>query len=154
MPFGGFGSQRISLKGRALKHLASREHSRAELRQKLLPHATEGDDVDAVLDGLSAQGHLSDERAAEALTHRRAPKLGTQRLVQELKTKGINTQELGELIQRLRDTEMQRAQAVWVKKFGDLNNSARHDRSSRAKQIRFMAARGFGADVIAKLLRD
>ena len=38
----------LSLKGRALRYLSQREHSRFELRRKLSKYAEEGDDVDAL----------------------------------------------------------------------------------------------------------
>ena len=40
----------LSLKGRALKYLAAREHSRLELTRKLAAHAESPEQIDAVLD--------------------------------------------------------------------------------------------------------
>ena len=42
----------LSLKGRALRFLSMREHSRLELGRKLAKYAEEGDDVEALLDFL------------------------------------------------------------------------------------------------------
>jgi regulatory protein len=47
---------KLSLKGRALKLLAQREHSRLELQSKLAAHVEEGDDLNAVLDELPKDG--------------------------------------------------------------------------------------------------
>ena len=52
----------LSLKGRALRLLSQREHSRAELATKLARHVQEGDDLEAVLD------RLVDQRAAGICT--------------------------------------------------------------------------------------
>ena len=52
----------LSLKGRALRFLSMREHSRMELRRKLQRHAQEGDDVEALLDSLEQANWLSQER--------------------------------------------------------------------------------------------
>ncbi len=41
-----------------MRYLARREHTRAELRAKLLPHVQEGDDVEAVLDELEKRNWL------------------------------------------------------------------------------------------------
>ena len=67
----------LSLKGRALRYLAAREHSRVELERKLAGHAQDEQELAAVLDDLTARGFLSDQRAAESLVHRRGAKLGT-----------------------------------------------------------------------------
>ncbi|MGL6203478.1 MAG: regulatory protein RecX, partial [Giesbergeria sp.] len=80
----------LSLKARALRSLARREYTRAELRRKLVPHEETDGQLDALLDVLQAQGLLSDERAAASLVHRRAARLGTQRLRQELQAKGLD----------------------------------------------------------------
>ena len=57
---------KLSLKGRALKYLAAREHSRLELQRKLAPHAESAEQVDAALNDLEARGFLSAERFAES----------------------------------------------------------------------------------------
>ena len=80
----------LSLRARALRSLARREHTRSELRCKLAPHEETEGQLDALLDALQAQGFLSDERAAASLVHRRAARLGTQRLRQELQAKGLD----------------------------------------------------------------
>ena len=61
-----------------------REHSRAELKAKLAVHATPSEDLDALLDELSAQGWLSDERAALSLVRSKAQQWGSRRLKQAL----------------------------------------------------------------------
>ena len=80
----------LSLKGRALRLLSQREHSRTELATKLARHVQEGDDLNAVLDDLQAKDFINANRVAESLVHRRAGRLGTQRLVQELRSKGLD----------------------------------------------------------------
>ena len=80
----------LSLKGRALRLLSQREHSRTELATKLARHVQEGDDLNAVLDDLQAKDFINANRVAESLVHRRAARLGTQRLVQELRSKGLD----------------------------------------------------------------
>ena len=58
------GFAKLSLKGRALRLLAQREHSRGELEAKLARHVQEGDDLAALLDELQAKDFLNAERAA------------------------------------------------------------------------------------------
>ena len=78
----------LSLKGRALRYLSQREHSRFELRRKLSKYAEEGDDVDALLDFLEKNNWLSQERFAESLVNRKASRYGDSRVMAELKNHG------------------------------------------------------------------
>jgi energy-coupling factor transporter ATP-binding protein EcfA2 len=77
-----------ALKGKALRLLARREHSRAELARKL---ASEGslEEIASVLDQLEQAGLLSDRRFAEALVFSRAARFGAARLRHDLKARGV-----------------------------------------------------------------
>ena len=143
------GFARLSLAGRALRYLAQREHSRAELQAKLAPHVQEGEDLAAVLDALQAKGFIDERRVAESLVHRRAPRLGTQRLLQELRSKGLSDALVRATGEQLRATELERAQAVWRQRFGQPPGTPQE----RARQMRFLASRGFGGDVVRRVLR-
>src|SRR3990170_7513821 len=77
------------LKARALRHLARREHSRAELERKLAQHAESPAALGQLLDALAAKRQLSDERYAEARAHQLSRKYGAARIRQDLKAKGI-----------------------------------------------------------------
>ena len=143
----------LSLKGRALRYLAAREHSRAELQTKLTRHAeAAGEDAQAVariLDELTAKGFISEARVAESVLHRRAGRLGNARVLQELRTKGLSEDVLRDAAERLRDTEVERARAVWARKFG----RAPADLAERARQMRFLAGRGFSGASVASVMR-
>ncbi|MEC4773165.1 recombination regulator RecX [Burkholderia cenocepacia] len=138
-----------SLKGRALGYLSRREYSRAELARKLAPHVDEGESIEPVLDALEQEGWLSDARFAESLVHRRASRVGVARIVSELKRHAVGDSLVEEVNAQLRETELTRAQAVWRKKFGALPQTP----AERAKQARFLAARGFSSATIVKLLK-
>ncbi|KAB0634144.1 recombinase RecX [Burkholderia stagnalis] len=138
-----------SLKGRALGYLSRREYSRAELARKLAPYAGEDESVEPVLDALEQDGWLSDARFAESLVHRRASRVGAARIVNELKRHAVGDALVEEVNAQLRETEWARAQAVWRKKFGALPQTP----AERAKQARFLAARGFSSATIVKLLK-
>ncbi len=138
-----------SLKGRALGYLSRREYSRLELSRKLEPHVEEGDDLAALLDWLEREGWLSDARFAQSLVHRRAGRYGASRVVGELKRHALDGNLLEALSDALRDSEAERARAVWQKKFGTLPATA----AERAKQVRFLAMRGFSHGIISRLLR-
>ena len=83
----GFGT--LSLKGRALRLLAQREHSRAELMRKLAPHAQAAADVDAVLDDLTLRGLLSDERYVDMRMRSRAARLFEELLTLPVAVPGL-----------------------------------------------------------------
>ena len=143
----------LSLRTRALQYLARREYSRAELRGKLLPHAgTDGDSgqpegLDALLDDLTSRGWLSDARAVTQLLHVRRSRFGIQRIARELRQKGIADELIGEALPALKETELDAARGVWQKKFGVLPQDDRE----KARQARFLQARGFSMDVIFKI---
>mgnify|MGYP000673923542 CR=1 FL=1 len=73
------GFTTLSLTGRALRLLSQREHSRAELQRKLGPHVQEGEDLNAVLDGLQAKGFISEERVAASVLRQRAARLAQRK---------------------------------------------------------------------------
>jgi len=137
-----------SLQARALRWLSQREHSRLELRGKLL-HATgehTAAEVDALLDELAARGHLSDERFVESRVHVRHDRFGNRRIEQELRRHGLAPD--AEMQQQLRASEPARALEVWRKKFG----RAAADAAGRARQARFLAARGFSPEVVHRIV--
>ena len=137
-----------SLKGRALKLLASREHSRAELERKLKSHEQEPGTLKRALDDLQARGFIDEQRVADSLVHRRAAKLGAGRIRQELQAKGLDAERVASAVAGLKATEAERACEVWRKKFGELPADA----AARAKQARFLAARGLSGEVIRRVL--
>jgi regulatory protein len=139
----------ISLRARALQYLARREHSRAELRAKLLPHIQGGDDVEAVLDKLEERNSLSDERAAAQIVHAKRSRFGAQRITHELRRKGIAEDLISAALPALKETELKATREVWQRKFG----FAPRDEKEKAKQVRFMQSRGFSMDTIFKVLR-
>jgi regulatory protein len=138
----------LSLKGRALRLLSGREHSRAELERKLGPHEEEPGQLRQVLDDLQAKGFISEQRVVESVLNRRAGKLGAARIRQELQAKGLDEVLVQEAVARLRPSELERARQVWRRKFDSLPADA----AERGRQSRFLAARGFGGEVIRRVL--
>ena len=142
-----------SVKGRALRYLSQREHTRAELERKLertvgdLPDA--GAQIAAALDDLAARGLVSEARAAASVLHSQGARYGVRRLKQTLQSKGVAPELLAQTLQQARATEFERAQAVWQRRFG----APPADAAERARQMRFLAARGFEGDVIRRLVR-
>ena len=141
----GFG---LSLKGRALRYLAGREHSRAELERKLKIHEETPGQLAQVLDELQAKDFISEARVVESVIHRRASRFGAARIKYELLNKGLGAEAVAEAVNRLKGSELERAQVIWRKKF----DGPAPDAAGRAKQMRFLAARGFGGDVIRRVV--
>lgn len=139
----------LSLKGRALRFLSMREHSRLELKRKLSKYAEEGDDVDALLDFLEKNNWLSQERFSESLIHRRAARYGNSRIVAELQSHGVAGEALQQLRCGLADSEVARASDVWQRKFGAVATDA----EGRGKQMRFLMQRGFSQKAVRAAMR-
>ena len=128
--------------------LGCREHSRAELQRKLGKYEEEPGQLVRVLDELHAKGFLSEQRVVDSVLHRRAQRLGAGRIRQELQAKGIDGELVAQALHQLRGTEVARAREVWKRKF----DAPPQDASERGRQSRFLAARGFGGDVIQRVL--
>lgn len=141
----------LSLKGRALRLLSGREQSRVELERKLGSHEEEPGQLSAVLDELEAKDFISPTRVIESVINRRQAKMGASRIKGELQRKGLDADKVAEAMDGLRATELERAREVWRKKF-DSKTDAGTGPADRAKQMRFLAARGFGADAIRRVV--
>ncbi len=162
-----------TLKAQALGMLARREHSAAELKRKLLAKAAardrlaplsesaavepeednttatasaRADEVDALLVWLASKDLLSEERFVEGRVHARAQRFGQRRIEVELAQHGLSlgAEQRGEL----KATELARAHAVWQRRFHAPADSP----AERAKQMRFLASRGFAAEVIRQVV--
>jgi regulatory protein len=144
----------LSVKGRALRYLAQREHSRAELERKLARHVQDTPEDPAVaqiaraLDELTARGLLSEARVAESVLAGAGQRFGARRLRQTMQAKGLEPALVAATLQQARGTELERAHDVWRRKFG----APAEDAAGRARQMRFLAARGFEGDVIRRVV--
>ena len=142
------GFPALSLKGRALRHLTAREHSRAELERKLQSFEEDPGELARVLDELQDRGFIDEQRVVDSVVHRRASRLGSSRIRHELQGTGLAPEAVINAVEQLRATEVDRAREVWRKKFGQLPTDA----AQRGKQMRFLASRGFGGDTIHKVV--
>ncbi len=145
----------ISLKGRALRLLAGREHSRIELERKLATYAESPEQLAQVLDELQAKDFISEARVVASVINRRQARLGASRIKRELQGKGIDADVVAAAMGDLKATELERAREVWRKKFDrktDAPPAADVSPAERAKQMRFLVARGFGAEVIRRVV--
>ena len=137
-----------SPKVRAVSLLAQREYSRQALVEKLTAEGQSPEELALALDQLQARGLVDDTRVAETLVNRRAGKLGGMRMRQELQAKGLSSEVVVDTMAGLKASELARAQAIWLKKFGQVANDA----ASRNRQARFLATRGFSSDVVRQVV--
>lgn len=157
-----------------MQWLAQREHSRAEMQRKLLPHARAmaaqaqaGGDAAApadaatppepsavmarvteVLDWLEAGNYLSQQRFTESRIHVRAARHGNLRIRQELAQHGITLDD--DAAEALKASEFSRAREVWARKF----TAPAPDAAGRARQARFLTSRGFSPETVRRVLRS
>ena len=141
---------KLSLKGRALRLLSQREHSRAELVRKLSSHEEVPGELAQALDDLQAKGFIDETRVLESVLNHRASKLGNGRIKQELQAKGLAPGAVAQAMLDLKESELARAQGVWQKKFG----MPAADANERAKHYRFLLTRGFSAEVVRKVVKQ
>jgi regulatory protein len=133
------------LRARALRLLARREHSRAELERKLGPHAGGAEVIAGVIEALVQKKQLSDARYAEERARSMSRKYGAARIRQDLKAKGVDAETIDRISS---DGELERARAILERKYR--NSPA--TREERAKRMRFLQGRGFSFDIIHSLL--
>ena len=137
-----------SLRARAMRFLARREHSREELRRKLLSHAAVGDDLEALLEDLARRGWLSDTRYAEQTIRSKARRYGPLKLAHALRGKGVDEENIAAAFRAAGAEGLSNLEAVWRSRFRE----APADDRQRARQVRFLQGRGFPLDEILRFL--
>ena len=130
--------------------LARREHSRAELARKLSGYSESSEEINKLLDELTARGFLSDERYVEGKVNSRKSRYGSRRIAKELLGKGVDEALVSQALVPLKEEEKQTAKLIWERKFGTFPK----DPKEKSKQIRFLLGRGFDFEVITFVLRE
>ncbi len=128
--------------------LARREHTRRELTRKLAPFSENAAEIPGLLDDFERRGWLSEERVVEQVLVSRRRRFGAQRIVHELREKGVSNALLANAREKLQQSELDTARDLWRRKF----KVAPADARERARQMRFLQGRGFGVDVIRKVV--
>ena len=128
--------------------LAGREHSRAELERKLSEHAQDAGELTRILDDLQAKGFINEARVVESVLHRRSESFGSARIAHELRGKGLAPDAIAHAVSQLKASELERARALRSRKFGQASNEPKE----QARQMRFLLARGFGAEVVRRVV--
>jgi regulatory protein len=134
----------------AVRWLARRDYSRAELAKRLRRKGVADADIEATLGALAEAGYLSDARYAQAVVAHRAGRYGKRAIVHALKERGIGGTDAAQALATLAHTdELADAQALWQQRFGV---APANDRE-KARQVRFLQARGYSLSVALRVLR-
>jgi len=107
------------------------------------------DRVTQVLDQLATAGLLNEARMAEALIAARAPRFGERRLRQAMQQRGLAPALVDDTLAKSRDSELERARALWQHRFGAPGATA----AERVRQMRFLVGRGFSGEVIRRVIK-
>ena len=138
------------LRTRALRLLARREHSRAELRRKLSSHVEESVDLEALLDDFTSRGWLSEKRFVEQTVRAKARKFGPLKIAHHLREKGIDEAGVAAGLAQAGSGEGEALAAAWRSRFG----RPPIDAAQKARQVRFLQGRGFRLETILAFLRE
>jgi regulatory protein len=117
-------SETSRLYTRALRLLARRNHTRFELRRKLLARGT-SQGAEEVLDRLEQEGLIDDQACAlqRALDRRQRGLWGDRRITQDLKRLGIDARMIPGVLEQVNDEKqeadsLREAVQLWVGKTG------------------------------------
>ena len=135
----------------AIRFLARREHSRLELRRKLGSRGHDAGVVEKVLVELARAGLQSDARFAEGYVRSAIGRgQGPVKIRATLRARGINAEGANDALDTNADWP-RLARAALAKRFGAQPPT---DRAAWARQARFLAGRGYPADIVSRAIGD
>jgi len=131
---------------KAIDLLSRREHSRLELKRKLIQRDFPLEEINITLDQLTKKNFQSDERFTESyVRYRKEAGFGPLKITAELIERGISDALISAVIDLNANEWREQMITLWKRKFSD----AMKDKS---KQFRFLLSRGFSTEMINKLL--
>ena len=132
--------------------LARREHTAGELERKLVKGGFDADVTADAVAGLTAEGLQSDERFVDAFIQSRINQgKGPARIRGELREKGVSGSVIERALESVEVDWRALAERVRQKKFGARPPA---DFKDKARQLRFLNYRGFGAAELGAALDD
>ena len=135
----------------AVSFLARRDHSRYELKQKLLAKEHPEDLVESVLNELQNRAYLDDQRYAEMMIrHHYLRGQGPQKIRFMLDQKGVSKSIIADVFTEFDQDWYTLASDVRQKRFGSQfkSNDKSEQFKEKSKQMRFLMSRGFESDQI------
>ncbi len=138
----------------AVKLLSRREHSIQELRRKLARKEFSNGVVDAVVSNLQEADLVSDARYAEVFVRSRINRGdGPMKVLASLRERGIDDVLIDQFLHYDDTFWISRANRVLEKKFGQgLTRGDETGSNDWGKRARFLAGRGFAAEIIYRSL--
>jgi regulatory protein len=141
----------------ALTLLSAREVSEAQLRTRLKRRQIDGNDIEAAVSRLKADGTLNDRRVALALARMESAikHRGRARILQKIRQAGIDGDTAEDAVREVFEEVDEGAlldRALERRLRGKAPKDL--DEKSRARIIRGLAAQGFRLDAILKKLKD
>jgi regulatory protein len=128
----------------AIRMLARRDYPRAALEERLAARGVDPAEVTRTLDDLERLGYLSDARFAQMLVAQKSPRFGKRAIAHALHARRVDPAAARVALESLAGTdELALARAVWSRRF----RAPPGDERERARQIRFLIARGYGVAV-------
>ena len=132
--------------------LARREHSERELSRKLASRGYDEAVIGETVEGLVADGLLSNDRFVESFVHSRYRRgQGPLKIRAELRERGIDDAAIEHWLAAFADQWRELAEQVRTKKFGA---TLPGDFRERSRQMRFLQQRGFDSEQIQSTFRD
>jgi len=142
----------IKIRHTALDLLARREHSRLELKQKLLLRGFLEEEIENILEILAKENLQSDKRFAENYIRSRVSRgFGLIYIKNDLRYRGVSAEIIEEILESQNIDWPALAKAVWQKKYGQ---SASQKPQDKIKQMNFLRQRGFVGAGLVPALRD
>jgi regulatory protein len=138
------------IRARALAFLARREHSSAELSQKLRQRGYPDDLVQPVLDSLRSANQLSDDRyASEYVRVHVSRGQGPLKIRAALRQDGVTEDVIDAALDSVAEDWNSLAARVRTKRFG---SHLPANFAERARQARFLESRGFSSEQVRAAL--
>ena len=139
-----------TVRAKAIRLLAGREYARAELESRLVGGGADLTEVRSTLDDLDAQGLLSNQRFARAVVGQKAGRFSKRSIASGLKAKGVAADDIDHALLEANLDDDAALKSLWERRFGQ---PPANDRE-KARQVRYLQARGFSLSAIFKLLRS
>ena len=137
------------VRAKAMELLARREHSRLELRQKLLQRGYPPELIDPALERLIEERLLDEDRYAELYACARADKgYGPLRIARELRERGVPDERVTATLAALEDNWPAKLRELHRKRF---KSRVPADAAGRLQQTRVLRQHGFTLDQIKQL---
>jgi regulatory protein len=140
----------LTLRQKALRALARREYSRAELARKLGGGGKSTTEIETLLGEFEASGWLSDARFADGAARQRQGRYSQRYILEELKAKGVAGATAKEAVGALEQDDYATALALWRQRFG----KAPADQKEKARQVRYLQSRGFALQIVFRVLKE